>query len=411
MTSKSANCRQWILLFVKFSIINKQVNGLHSADKRDGIFRWLQSLPLLPDVVCLQEMHCDSVEECCLWKSRLKGLMITYCKEQAACRCTWWDVLTRLIDHLKRQVDGGEASCLGPYRCALTQLECLDCAEAEGARVKAWIRSIKEGEASVAFFFRKERKQSADRWIPALQDFDDVIRSDLVGIRVVLSNFYSSLFCEECCDPVTQEDLLFLLSSSLSPEWALSCKGLLSVDECFAALKGMARGKAPGLDGLPMEFYLKFWDVLSVDLVEVLNFCFGRGYLAKSQRHGVISLTLKREIVLTPIIAALSLFCVLTIRLCHVIAGCLLKVIHLVVDECQTCGVPHRFIGDSVAFLRDVVGYATSTNAHVAVLSLDQEKTFDRVDWSFLHATMAKTGFGPSFIGWLNLFYAGPQSS
>ena len=50
-------------------------------------------------------------------------------------------------------------------------------------------------------------------------------------------------------------------------------------------------------------------------------------------------------------------------------------------------------------------------NAHAAVLSLDQEKTFDRVDWSFLHATMAKTGFGPSFIGWLNLFYAGPQSS
>lgn len=139
-----------------------------------------------------------------------------------------------------------------------------------------------------------------------------------MGIRVVLSNFYSSLFPEECCDPVTREDLLFLLSLSLSPEWALSCKGLLSVDECFAALKGMARGKAPGVDGLPMEFYLKFWDVLSVDLVEVLNFCFGRGYLAKSQRHGVISLTLKREIVLTPIIAALSLFRVLTKRLCHV---------------------------------------------------------------------------------------------
>ena len=94
----------------------------------------------------------------------------------------------------------------------------------------------------------------------------------------------------------------------------------------------------------------------------------------------------------------------------RVIAGCLLKVIHLVVDECETCGVPRHFIG-GVAFLRDVVGYATSTNAHVAVLSLDQEKAFDRVDWSFLHATLAKMGFGPSFIGWLNLFYAGPQSS
>ena len=45
------------------------------------------------------------------------------------------------------------------------------------------------------------------------------------------------------------------------------CEGLLSVEECFVALKGMARGKTPGVDGLPMEFYLKFWDVLGADLV------------------------------------------------------------------------------------------------------------------------------------------------
>ena len=85
--------------------------------------------------------------------------------------------------------------------------------------------------------------------------------------------------------------------------------------------------------------------------------------------------------------------------------------IHFVVDQCQTCGVPGRFIGDSVAFLRDVVDYATSTNTPVAILSLDQEKAFDRVDWSFLHATLARMGFGPSFISWVNLFYASPQSA
>jgi len=39
----------------------------------------------------------------------------------------------------------------------------------------------------------------------------------------------------------------------------------------------MARRKAPGLDGLPMEFYLKFWNVLSNDLVSVLNSCLDSG--------------------------------------------------------------------------------------------------------------------------------------
>ena len=33
------------------------------------------------------------------------------------------------------------------------------------------------------------------------------------------------------------------------------------------------------------------------------------------------------------------------------------------------------------------------------------------MDWSFLRATLARMGFGPSFISWVNLFYASPQSA
>lgn len=57
----------------------------------------------------------------------------------------------------------------------------------------------------------------------------------------------------------------------LSSEQAASCNGLLSVVECHVALLGMARRKAPGSDGLPMEFYVKFWDIIGEVLVCVLN--------------------------------------------------------------------------------------------------------------------------------------------
>ena len=40
----------------------------------------------------------------------------------------------------------------------------------------------------------------------------------------------------------------------------------LSVHEVHTALEGMARGKFPGSDGLPMEFYLTFWDSSGSDL-------------------------------------------------------------------------------------------------------------------------------------------------
>ena len=91
----------------------------------------------------------------------------------------------------------------------------------------------------------------------------------------------------------------------------------------------------------------------------------------------------------------------------RVIAGRLLKVIHLVVEKDQTCGVPGRYIGENGSLLRDVVYYCTS----FAVLSLDQEKAFDRVDWDFMHSTLSTMGFGPSFISWVNLFYNRVQSA
>ena len=47
------------------------------------------------------------------------------------------------------------------------------------------------------------------------------------------------------------------MESSLSEDLARVCEGHLSQDKCFTALKGMAHNKAPGSDGLRIEFYVK----------------------------------------------------------------------------------------------------------------------------------------------------------
>ena len=56
----------------------------------------------------------------------------------------------------------------------------------------------------------------------------------------------------------------------------------------------------------------------------------------------------------------------------------------MIVSKDQTCGVPGRFIGENVALLRDIVDYTSFSNVPAAVLSLDQDKAFDRVDGSFI---------------------------
>ncbi|KAM9316586.1 LOW QUALITY PROTEIN: uncharacterized protein PAF06_007630 [Gastrophryne carolinensis] len=70
--------------------------------------------------------------------------------------------------------------------------------------------------------------------------------------------------------------------------------------------------------------------------------------------------------------------------LAKVLANRLRSVIGQIVNLDQTYGIPGRRIADSLALVRDTVHYIQTHNMHGALVSLDQEKAFDRVSHGFM---------------------------
>ena len=82
-------------------------------------------------------------------------------------------------------------------------------------------------------------------------------------------------------------------------------------------------------------------------------------------------------------------------------------VIGSIVDPDQTCSITGRSIFSNLALLRDTLAFIECTGESDILLSLDQEKAFDRVDKSLLLNLLELFGFGLWFLSYIETLYNG----
>ena len=175
-----------------------------------------------------------------------------------------------------------------------SELEAAHRDEARGVRIRANVQWAEVREASTKYFFGLERKRGQRRIFTSIKNMAGTVVSTFVGIARAWVAFDGLLFTSQCLDRTEQDFFLTSLSLKLSRDEQSLCEGELTEGECKRALDVMATGKSPVLDGLPAEFYQRFWSVLGADLVDVINFAYIHGQLSPSQRSGVITLIHKR---------------------------------------------------------------------------------------------------------------------
>lgn len=68
----------------------------------------------------------------------------------------------------------------------------------------------------------------------------------------------------------------------------------ITLQELTDAMRQLSPGRSPGVDGIPVEFYQAFWDLLGHDLNELLIDCIERKTLPTSCCRAALSLIPKK---------------------------------------------------------------------------------------------------------------------
>ena len=60
-------------------------------------------------------------------------------------------------------------------------------------------------------------------------------------------------------------------------------------------MQSMQRGKSAGIDGIPPEFYVAFWEQLSPFFLHMINFSIEKGGFSRDVNTALISLLMKKD--------------------------------------------------------------------------------------------------------------------
>ena len=274
-------------------------------------------------------------------------------------------------------------------------------------------RFYEHGDKASKLLAHQLRRISASRQIPQIQT-NTGSTTDLDKINKEFKVFYESLYSS---DQASTPDFNSFFNNLDFPSIERSAKEELekpiTIAELFTALNTLQGGKCPGPDGYPAEFYKKFWHKLAPLLLDMFNESFEFGRLPQTLNQASISLLLKEG--KDPLACAsyrpISLLNVDFKLLSKLLALRLDSILPSVISSDQTGFIRNRHSFSNLRRLFNTIYNVSTSKTQEALISLDAEKAFDRVEWNYLFFTLEKFGFGNQFISWVKLLYASPQAS
>lgn len=273
-----------------------------------------------------------------------------------------------------------------------------------GIQLRSKEQYYAEGERSSKYFFSLEKHNARKKVIARIRNQHGLITSKQGEIIENQAKFYSQLYASE-------KEISFQLKNQtghqISEHESKMLDMPLTMEELAGAVKELPNNKSPGPDGLPIEIYKIFWEILGPIYFEAILYARKNGQLYVSARRGIITLLPKKDRDLLeianwrPITLLNSDYKILAKALARRLQPVLQNLIH----ADQTGFMKNRNIQDNIRKIIEVCEYMYIVKKPAIIMNIDYRKCFDMLEHSAIWGSLKYYGFGEEFIEWVKLLY------
>ena len=265
-------------------------------------------------------------------------------------------------------------------------------------------RWAEHGEKCSKYFFNLERTRYNAKCTSSLINNEGQEIDNLGEIIKEQELFYTNLYKSDYSVNFTIRNNT---NRVLSDEDSRNLSDNISIEELKSAVFDMKKQRAPGPDGLPVEFYQAFWNEIKEPLFQCYTYCFEKGSLHSTAREGILNLIPKgtKDSRFLKNLRPITLLNADYKIVEKVIAKRIQSVIDKIIHPDQTGFMSNRRISLNIRRVLDIMNWCQINSIPAFILNLDFLKAFDRCEVNSILKSLAYFKFPDYIIKWIEVLY------
>ena len=395
-----------------------------NSDRKNVPKRWKLNTQLLNDsqfsdyvqkeIVEFLKINTNTASASAVWESLLayiRGQIISYTANQKRENKKIYSKLEEEILHLERQYTENQSEIIKNHLTLKRhEFNNLLTAKVEKQMAITKYHYYEKGEKTGKMLSWLIKKQEQEKTIKCIKNSMETMVDDPLQINKCFEKYYRALYKTEVAPNTKYTILNKATLATLSEDMKHSLDADLSEKEVKEAILMLKPNKAAGPDGFPAEFFKKYINLLVPPLIDMFKESFGNKKLPNTLEQACIKVFLKpgKNEHLCSSYRPISLLNVSFKVLSKILANRLEKCIGQLIHVDQTGFIKNRQGSDNIRKLFHVLEVSKHASDARAVIAIDAEKAFDRIEWNFVFKTLQTMNFGNNFLRWIQILYRAP---